>query len=112
MPLGPRKSGMPDSVEMPAPVSATTRRASRSHPAISFRSVAPRLFTAERGYAPVGSGRFGGKFRTKAVCGGMFDGYRTFLGGMTTSLATPSPTPQAAPAEIRSGDYDRRWWVL
>src|SRR5581483_8145573 len=26
-PCGPRKSGMPESVEMPAPVSATTRRA-------------------------------------------------------------------------------------
>ena len=26
-PLGPRKSGMPDSVEMPAPVSTTTWRA-------------------------------------------------------------------------------------
>ena len=29
-PCGPRKSGMPESVEMPAPVSATTRSASRT----------------------------------------------------------------------------------
>src|ERR1700729_595842 len=34
-PFGPRKSGMPDSVEMPAPVSTTTCCASRSQPAIS-----------------------------------------------------------------------------
>src|SRR6266571_5805192 len=32
-PLGPRKSGIPDSVEMPAPVRAVTAVASRSHPA-------------------------------------------------------------------------------
>src|SRR5687767_8307199 len=30
-PCGPRKSGMPESVEMPAPVSATTRRAWSTH---------------------------------------------------------------------------------
>src|SRR5438105_2453762 len=30
-PCGPRKSGMPDSVEMPAPVSATTRADASSH---------------------------------------------------------------------------------
>jgi EmrB/QacA subfamily drug resistance transporter len=42
----------------------------------------------------------------------MFDGYRTFTTRMTTSLATSSPTSQAAPAEISSRDYDRRWWVL
>src|SRR5215470_15811471 len=30
-PLGPRKSGMPESVEMPAPVSTTIRRASSTH---------------------------------------------------------------------------------
>jgi hypothetical protein len=30
-PLGPRKSGMPESVEMPAPVSATTRLADAIH---------------------------------------------------------------------------------
>ena len=29
-PFGPRKSGMPESVEMPAPVSTTTRCASRT----------------------------------------------------------------------------------
>ena len=29
-PWGPRKSGMPESVEMPAPVSTTTRFASRT----------------------------------------------------------------------------------
>src|SRR5258706_16167178 len=29
-PCGPRKSGMPESVEMPAPVRTTTRRASRT----------------------------------------------------------------------------------
>ena len=29
-PCGPRKSGMPESVEMPAPVSTTTRFASRT----------------------------------------------------------------------------------
>src|SRR5260221_8104618 len=34
-PFGPRKSGIPDSVEMPAPVSTTTCLASRSQPAIS-----------------------------------------------------------------------------
>src|SRR5689334_8495837 len=42
----------------------------------------------------------------------MFDGYRTLPEGMTTSLATSPPTSQAAPAEISSRDYDRRWWVL
>jgi EmrB/QacA subfamily drug resistance transporter len=31
---------------------------------------------------------------------------------MTTSLATSTPTSQAAPADISSRDYDRRWWVL
>src|SRR4051812_27648961 len=30
-PCGPRKSGMPESVEMPAPVSTTMRRASSIH---------------------------------------------------------------------------------
>src|SRR5215211_754035 len=30
-PCGPRKSGMPESVEMPAPVSATTRCAASTH---------------------------------------------------------------------------------
>src|SRR3954465_10146908 len=30
-PLGPRKSGIPESVEMPAPVRATTRRAPSTH---------------------------------------------------------------------------------
>src|SRR5262245_62505878 len=30
-PCGPRKSGIPESVEMPAPVSATMRRASSTH---------------------------------------------------------------------------------
>src|ERR1051325_3974424 len=30
-PCGPRKSGMPESVEMPAPVSTTTRSASATH---------------------------------------------------------------------------------
>src|ERR1039457_6475252 len=35
-PWGPRKSGIPDSVEMPAPVNATTRRDCSTHsPAIS-----------------------------------------------------------------------------
>src|SRR5688500_18292012 len=37
-PFGPRKSGIPDSVEMPAPVSATTDAASRIQPAISSRA--------------------------------------------------------------------------
>ena len=40
-PCGPRKSGMPDSVEMPAPVRITIARASRSQPAmVSSASVA------------------------------------------------------------------------
>jgi len=38
MPPGERKSGMPDSVEMPAPVKTTTRRAARS---IAASSSAP-----------------------------------------------------------------------
>lgn len=29
-PFGPRKSGMPQAVEMPAPVNTTTRRAART----------------------------------------------------------------------------------
>src|SRR4051812_23780932 len=45
MPFGPRKSGMPDSVEMPAPVRATTRRASRNHPAISPSWLSSTLLT-------------------------------------------------------------------
>src|SRR5215210_3286898 len=36
-PCGPRKSGMPDSVEMPAPVSTTIAFASRSQLAMSSR---------------------------------------------------------------------------
>ena len=38
-PCGPRKSGMPDSVEMPAPVSTTTRRAA----SIQVRAATERL---------------------------------------------------------------------
>src|SRR5437016_3950647 len=37
-PLGPRKSGMPESVEIPAPVSTMTDRAALSHPAMAARS--------------------------------------------------------------------------
>src|SRR3954454_1268843 len=39
-PCGPRKSGMPESVEMPAPVRATTRLASFTHRATSAMRVA------------------------------------------------------------------------
>src|SRR5579885_1544261 len=43
-PLGPRKSGMPESVEMPAPVSTTTRSApSTQARAVSRRSMAPMI---------------------------------------------------------------------
>src|SRR5215468_3538531 len=36
-PCGPRKSGMPESVEMPAPVSTTTRRASSIQAVAAWR---------------------------------------------------------------------------
>src|SRR5262249_15950199 len=44
-PCGPRKSGMPESVEMPAPVSATTRFAPSIQPLVrsSFLSKPPKL---------------------------------------------------------------------
>src|SRR4051812_9984465 len=99
---------MPDSVEIPAPVSATTRRASRSHAAIWSSSTGSGSSIGEREYVPVGAGRVAGHLK-KAAGSGMFDGYRTFIRPMATSLATSPPT---SPAEIRSRDYDRRWWVL
>src|SRR5262245_17158530 len=45
-PCGPRKSGMPESVEMPAPVRATTRDAA----AIHSRTRVMRSFMLERSY--------------------------------------------------------------
>src|SRR6476661_6776954 len=48
-PCGPRKSGMPDSVEIPAPVSATMRAASRTQRRTSS-SVAP-FATLDYGHA-------------------------------------------------------------
>src|SRR2546428_12120366 len=56
MPFGPRKSGIPDSVEMPAPVSATTNAASRSHPATTSSSIWSTLAIGERGYVRRGGG--------------------------------------------------------
>ena len=41
-PCGPRKSGMPLSVLMPAPVSTVTALASRSHSPIMITSLIPR----------------------------------------------------------------------
>src|SRR4051812_50136028 len=74
-PCGPRKSGMPDSVEMPAPVRATTRLAVAIHRRTSSRGSgmfrAPEIYCASilrvrrhsrnvrpaaRGYEP-GTGR-------------------------------------------------------
>src|SRR2546422_4737551 len=44
-PLGPRKSGIPESVEMPAAGRAMTLRASRIQPAMVARSGPPGLLT-------------------------------------------------------------------
>src|SRR4051794_24530152 len=61
-PSGPRKSGMPDSVEIPAPVSTTTARASRSQAAM--RSVASSVpVDTAGGYRPTGDRRGGGGTR-------------------------------------------------
>src|ERR1043165_7537007 len=59
MPCGPRKSGMPDSVEMPAPVSTTiwsaARRRAAGRSSCSASAIARRY--AERGAArPEGTG--------------------------------------------------------
>src|SRR3954452_8242377 len=43
-PCGPRKSGMPDSVEMPAPVRATMRVAAASQPRTSWTRVSITFF--------------------------------------------------------------------
>src|SRR3982751_2787983 len=45
-PCGPRKSGMPDSVEMPAPVSATSLRALRTQPRTRSISASTNLPTS------------------------------------------------------------------
>src|SRR5882672_7022148 len=56
-PLGPRKSGIPDSVEMPAPVRAMTWRASRIQPAMVARSGRSGLLTGLRTASGAGGDR-------------------------------------------------------
>ncbi len=51
-PFGPRKSGMPESVEMPAPVSTTTRSA----PAIALAAAASAPESTSVGGSPVRPG--------------------------------------------------------
>src|SRR3954471_19088794 len=66
-PCGPRKSGMPDSVEMPAPVRPVTKPASRNQPAITSRSV---------GTAPEGS-EVSSWFRPRSFSSAMSTTYGT-----------------------------------
>src|SRR5713226_1714647 len=47
-PCGPRKSGMPDSVEMPAPVNATTRLAWSIQPRTRSMSFTPSVYRSAR----------------------------------------------------------------
>src|SRR2546421_6421524 len=106
-PCGPRKSGMPDSVEMPAPVSTTTDRAARTQPAIS--SSPTESGSAMGGVAGDGVGLVGRHRHRPAgiALGGMVDG--------VDQLAEPGPVgageTEADPGEVDVivvGDLGRR----
>src|ERR671914_3125271 len=71
-PSGPRKSGIPESVEMPAPVRATTGPDCPIQPATSCRSVVARLIRISVPYGAVSLAsfedlqkRFDGRFADK-----------------------------------------------
>src|SRR4051812_50121145 len=100
-PCGPRKSGMPDSVEMPAPVRATTRlavaihRRTSSRGSVMFRS--PEIYCASilrvrrhsRNVRPAARGYEPGTWRGEEIPKGAGVERPAVLGGRALLLPVP-----------------------